>query len=81
MLNDIKQEKEKNDNNLKTLNEIIKITSFVMNNKINEFKNQKIKNYFEIVKVFAQNQIENNNKLNELFNEVKNILIEVKRKD
>ncbi len=81
LLNDIKQEKEKNDNNLKTLNEIIKITSFVMNNKINEFKNQKIKNYFEIVKVFAQNQIENNNKLNELFNEVKNILIEVKRKD
>ena len=49
-----------------------------MNNKINDFKNQKIKNYFEIVKVFAQNQIENNNKLNELFNEVKNLLIEIK---
>ena len=78
LLNELKQEKNKNDNNLNIINEIIKISSFVMNNKINDFKNQKIKNYFEIVKVFAQNQIENNNKLNELFNEVKNLLIEIK---
>ena len=51
-----------------------------MNKKITEFKKEKIKNYFEIVKIFAKKQIENNNKLNELFNEIKNILIEIKEK-
>ena len=80
MLNDLKQEKSKNDINLNNLNEIIKITSFVMNKNITEFKKEKIKNYFEIVKIFAKKQIENNNKLNELFNEIKNILIEIKEK-
>ena len=50
-----------------------------MENKISEFKIEKINNYVKMIKEFANNKIQNNKKLNELFIELKDLLEQAKQ--
>ena len=78
-LSELNQEKNKNANSIKNLNEIIKIVTYEMENKISEFKIEKINNYVKMIKEFANNKIQSNKKLNELFIELKDLLEQAKQ--
>ena len=78
-LSELYQEKNKNINSIKNLNEIIKIVTYEMENKISEFKIEKINNYVKMIKEFANNKIQSNKKLNELFIELKDLLEQAKQ--
>ena len=78
-LSELNQEKNKNANSIKNLNEIIKIVTYEMENKISEFKIEKINNYVKMIKEFANNKIQSNKKLNELFIEMKDLLEQAKQ--
>lgn len=78
-LSELNQEKNKNTNSIKNLNEIIKIVTYEMENKISEFKIEKINNYVKMIKEFANNKIQSNKKLNELFIELKDLLEQAKQ--
>ncbi len=78
-LSELNQEKNKNENSIKNLNEIIKIVTYEMENKISEFKIEKINNYVKMIKEFANNKIQSNKKLNELFIEMKDLLEQAKQ--
>lgn len=78
-LSELNQEKNKNTNSIKNLNEIIKIVTYEMENKISEFKIEKINNYVKMIKEFANNKIQSNKKLNELFIEMKDLLEQAKQ--
>lgn len=78
-LSELNQEKNKNANSIKNLNEIIKIVTYEMENKISEFKIEKTNNYVKMIKEFANNKIQSNKKLNELFIEMKDLLEQAKQ--
>ena len=78
-LSELNQEKNKNTNSIKNLNEIIKIVTYEMENKISEFKIEKTNNYVKMIKEFANNKIQSNKKLNELFIELKDLLEQAKQ--
>lgn len=78
-LSELNQEKNKNTNSIKNLNEIIKIVTYEMENKISEFKIEKTNNYVKMIKEFANNKIQSNKKLNELFIEMKDLLEQAKQ--
>ena len=78
-LSELNQEKNKNANSIKNLNEIIKIVTYEMENKISEFKIEKTNNYVKMIKEFANNKIQSNKKLNELFIELKDLLEQAKQ--
>lgn len=65
---DLENAKKEADANIGYLHQIIKICCFNMENKIEEFKQEKMKNYYCYLRLFAEIQKENNWIFNDLWN-------------
>ena len=77
IINELSKEKETVEDNIKNLSEIIRISTFSLENKINKFKEEKISNYFRHLKIFILLQRKNDKNISGLWSNVKESLSNV----
>ena len=77
IINDLSKEKETVEDNIKNLTEIIRISTFSLENKMNIFKEEKISNYFKNLKIFVLLQRKNDKNISGLWSKVKESLSKV----
>ena len=77
IINQLNKEKETVEDNIKNLSEIIRYSTFSLENQMNKFKEDKIANYFRHLKIFILLQRKNDKNVIDIWRNVKESLSKV----
>ena len=77
IINELSKEKETVEDNIKNLSEIIRYSTFSLENQMNKFKEDKIANYFRHLKIFILLQRKNDKNVIDIWRNVKESLSKV----